>query len=157
MRIKETDYTKQAALYARRMTRGLATLKEAIQTGQSDDKILLKLLADSRRLLNFVAPILTTGEIHGLPKSATEADKRPAPIVFREGDPSRDFGAWWYEKTSRVHVRLFELVDLLDRPESERNKQIIRLSLGETEMLLSSIFQLLGDDLRIREVKAGDV
>ena len=154
MPITETDYTKQAQLYTRRMTKALAKLKDAIQAGQSDDKTLLKLLADSRRLLNFVAPILTTGEIHGLSKSATEADKRPAPIVFREADPGRDFGAWWYEKTSRVHARLFELVDLLDRPESETNKQIIGLALGETEMLLKSILQLLGEDLRIREVKA---
>lgn len=154
MSIKETDYTKQAQLYAKRMTKGLATLKEAILTGQKDAKTLLKLLADSRRLLNFVAPILTTGEIHGLPKSATEADKRPAPIVFREEDPSRDFGNWWYEKTSRVHARLFELVDLLDRPDSETRQESIRLNVDETEMLLKSILQLLGEDLRIREVKA---
>ena len=125
-------------------------------SGPFIDRLLVALLCHSRRLLDVVAPLKSVGEIHGLPKPYTDGAGRPEPIIFREQDPSRDFGPWWLEKTGRIHGRLFELAEKLDGPRSDTDMSLIRLSISEILHLSGSVIELLNEDLRIREVRFDD-
>jgi len=157
MDIKESDFSAKALEHAKRISSGIAKLAETIKDEKTAtpfaDRLLLTLLVDSRHLLDFVAPLKSVGEIHGMPKHATDGADRPEPIVFRKEDPSKDFGPWWLEKTSRIHAALFMLAEWLQQEPSELNASLINLRIGETNHVISSVIQLLEDDLIIREVK----
>ena len=110
--IHEGDFRTSSRLSSEhlRNTTRLATLFSASTYKSPEvDRLLIELLVESRRLLDFIAPLKSTGEIHGLPKESTSAYDRPEPIIYLADDPARDFGPWSMEKTSRIQGNLFKI------------------------------------------------
>jgi hypothetical protein len=160
MNLQEQDFSADALDYAVRFSDAFDRLAVLIKAGINQspeiDKILLGLLVVSRKLLDYIAPLKSTGEIFGLPKAASDPD-RPEPIIFRADEPNIDFGAWWHEKTSRIHKGLFQIAMRLATPQDELTKDLINLNISEIQHIIGSVIDLLNSGgLVIREIRIGD-
>lgn len=160
MDLHETDFSHDALETALRISQGIDELAAHMQagdtTGAEINALLLSLLVDTRDLLDYIAPLISPGEIHGLPKHASDPD-RPAPIVFRRSDPSISFDAWWLEKTSRIHRQLFWLATVLRAENTQTEASLIDLNMREIQHVIAAVIDLLNaGGLTISELKIGD-
>lgn len=158
MNLEETDYSQQALTLTVAISKGVDELSGLMEAGTHDgprvDKLLVALLVFSRKLLDYIDPVKSTGEIHGLPKAMTDGCDRPAPIVYRKQDPEIDFGPWWQEKTSRIHAGLFKIAMALSLPHDEVSKSLMDLHLSEIRHLTGGMVDLLNaGGLVIREIR----
>jgi hypothetical protein len=78
------------------------------------DRNLVKMSIASQKMLNLVMPLPSVGEIHGLPKEATEGVWQPNVTIVDGEHPSWDFKAWFVEKTSRVKKAIDKLMEDLE-------------------------------------------
>lgn len=98
MNYREKDFRGEARDHVEAIVAGMPELRRQIGSDPAAnpavDRLLLWMLLHSRRLMDYVAPLQSSGEIFGLPKEFTSGADRPEPVVYRESKPSWDFSPW---------------------------------------------------------------
>lgn len=69
---------------------------------EKGDRIVVKLVFSTQSIRKIVLPALSSGEIHGLPREATEAAEEPDVMIVNKEQPDWDFRPWFYEKFGSV-------------------------------------------------------
>lgn len=151
MEFEERDFTRASLDQAVALSNGLSNLEslfdEGTYSGPEVDKTLVVMLVVSRRLLDHVSPLDFTAGLGG----------HPAPMIYRNGDPSVDFAPWWLEKSSRLHDCIFKIAIAASMPDDAISQKMIDLCLEEGQHILGSMVDLLNSGgLIIRTLLADD-
>lgn len=130
---------------------------------------LFEMLNSADDLVELASPSKTSGEYHGLPKSATTTEF--SRIVFTHTEnPDWDFAAWYGEKVSELkfHVKLFIGYWGMDHrrletrsPSPEVSREYIRRGLQSSLSAVRRYAEVVFDEvvngrLEIREIRAGE-
>ena len=78
------------------------------------DRALVKMSVASRRVLDLVAPLPSSGEIHGLPREATLLGDEPDVLIVDKENPKWDFRPWFTEKATVIGDSLNKLMQYLE-------------------------------------------
>ena len=65
---------------------------------EKGDRMVVQLVCSTQSIRKIVLPALSSGEIHGLPREATEAAEEPDVMIVNKEQPDWDFRPWFYEK-----------------------------------------------------------
>jgi hypothetical protein len=69
---------------------------------EKGDRIVVQLVYAIQSISKIILPALSTGEIQGLPREATEAAEEPDVMIVNKEQPDWDFRPWFYEKFGSV-------------------------------------------------------
>ena len=83
------------------------------------DRALVRMSIASRRVLDLVAPLPSTGEIHGLPREATILGDEPEVLIVDKENPKWDFRPWFTEKATVISDSLNKLMEYLETDPEE--------------------------------------
>lgn len=134
------------------------------------DRTLIKCSIASQRLMDLVMPILSTGEIFGLPREATSNADLPRPILVHKDRPGWDYMPWFCEKVTRIRQAVNRLMEELEKdpkkikvnskswnsPE-EYIKDGVRLQLGEMRHVNEALLRLFkSGELKISDINIVD-
>ena len=73
----------------------------------------------SRRVLDLVAPLPSSGEIHGLPREATLLGDEPDVLIVDKENPKWDFRPWFTEKATVIGDSINKLMEYLETDPEE--------------------------------------
>jgi hypothetical protein len=83
------------------------------------DRALVRMSVASRRVLDLVAPLPSSGEIHGLPREATLLGDEPDVLIVDKDNPKWDFRPWLTEKAMVIGDSLNKLMEYLETDPAE--------------------------------------
>ena len=78
------------------------------------DRNLIQMTLASQYLVGLVFSIPNAGEIHGLPREATQAADEPDVIVVDKEQPQKDFKSWYGEKSGILKDAVHRLMVYLE-------------------------------------------
>ncbi len=131
------------------------------------DRNLVRMSVASQKIIDLILPIPSAGEIHGLPKEATQLGDEPDVLIVDKENPTWDFRPWFAEKAGRLKNAINRVMNDLETnpedlklhpsfPESPEKflAGLIRLNMAEIEQKADTILSMVESGrLTVTDVK----
>jgi len=85
------------------------------------DRNLISMAVASKKMLDLVNPLPTSGEIHGLAKEATTVDFQDEVLIVDKNHPKWNFIPWLKEKTCMIEEAIKKLMEFLEHNPDKLN------------------------------------
>ena len=78
------------------------------------DRNIVRMSVASDKIIDLILPIPSAGEIHGLPREATQFGDEPDVMIVDKDNPKWDFRPWFAEKSGALREAINKVMNYLE-------------------------------------------